>query len=99
MSTSQQSLNQFFQNKKNIPTFDDKKIKSPSTKGKIGVFTAQADEEEFLKRFDFDPTFGPSSGLTRTERFENAKRFGLNPNENVMNLISKTGSDVSFLDR
>lgn len=44
--------------------------------------------ERILVKFDLDPSFGPCSGLTRKERFLLAKKLGLNPANNVLDLIS-----------
>ena len=90
-------MNQFFQGKKNIPNQLDSN-KSLNSKVKLSQENSK-NEEDILKKFDFDPTFGPSIGITRTDRYENAKRFGLNPSENIIYLVNKLNSDISFLDK
>jgi hypothetical protein len=99
MSTSHNNISQFFQQKKNISHGGNKKVKSLKGKAKMVEDENNSDIEEILKKFDLDPTYGPSIGLTRIERYENAKRFGLNPPENIPSLVERMDSNISYFDR
>jgi len=45
------------------------------------------DVEARLKTFDMNADFGPCMGLTRLERWERAKKHGLNPPQDILQLI------------
>ena len=99
MSTSLNNISQFFQQKKNISHPESKKGNSLKGKAIKLEEDSNSDIEENLKKFDLDPTYGPSIGLTRTDRYENARRFGLNPPENIPSLVERTNSNISYFDR
>eukprot|EP00123_Amoebidium_parasiticum_P000927 comp11869_c0_seq1/m.6506 comp11869_c0_seq1/g.6506 ORF comp11869_c0_seq1/g.6506 comp11869_c0_seq1/m.6506 type:complete len:115 (-) comp11869_c0_seq1:461-805(-) len=42
-----------------------------------------------LRSFDLDMTFGPCVGVPRADRWKRAEKYGLNPPEEVMNIIKK----------
>eukprot|EP01056_Protomagalhaensia_sp_Gyna25_P000391 Protomagalhaensia_sp_Gyna_25__390@NODE_1185_length_2087_cov_4_384766_g942_i0_p2_GENE_NODE_1185_length_2087_cov_4_384766_g942_i0NODE_1185_length_2087_cov_4_384766_g942_i0_p2_ORF_typecomplete_len162_score18_74DNA_pol_delta_4/PF04081_13/4_6e17_NODE_1185_length_2087_cov_4_384766_g942_i012181703 len=48
----------------------------------------EVEGEIILKRFDLDPTYGPSRGLTRTQRYERACRLGLQPPPIVREILA-----------
>ena len=99
MSVSQNNISQFFQQKKNVSEAEKNKIKSSQAISKKINIESTEDDEAVLKKFDLDPRYGPSIGLTRTERYENAKRFGLNPPENIPHLVERTQSNICFYDK
>lgn len=37
--------------------------------------------------FDLDPKYGPAYGLTRRERFNRAKKLGLEPSDEILRFI------------
>lgn len=55
-------------------------------------------DEEILKAFDLDHSFGPSCGISRLERWERAKMLGKNPPEAVKRLIEQHPSDTSYTE-
>lgn len=40
-----------------------------------------------LLSFDLDPKYGPAYGLTRRERFDRAKKLGLEPSDEILRFI------------
>ncbi|CAO2170128.1 unnamed protein product [Urochloa humidicola] len=44
-------------------------------------------EEEALRQFDMDRSYGPCTGVTRLERWERTVAMGLHPPPHVRNLI------------
>lgn len=51
---------------------------------KLPKFSDGYDEnEELLRQFDTNMTYGPCLGLSRLDRWERAKSFGLNPPTDV----------------
>ena len=44
-------------------------------------------EEDILKDFDFNGSYGPQMGLTRMQRWKNAKRLNLNPPITVYKIL------------
>ncbi|XXG75480.1 hypothetical protein AAC387_Pa08g0036 [Persea americana] len=50
--------------------------------------------EEVLRQFDLNMNYGPCLGLSRLERWERANKLGLNPPEEVENLLR--GSQVGL---
>lgn len=55
------------------------------------------DVEEILRQFDMNMAYGPCLGVTRLERFERARRFGLNPPVDVKNLLERVGGNPDAL--
>ncbi|KAK9171159.1 DNA polymerase delta subunit 4 family protein [Cryptosporidium meleagridis] len=56
------------------------------------------DSEQLLKTlhsFDLDHTFGPCSEISRSQRLERAKKFGIAVDLNLENLINKHCGDVN----
>ncbi|XP_037545981.1 DNA polymerase delta subunit 4 [Nematolebias whitei] len=54
--------------------------------------TVEEEELQKLKQFDLDWRFGPCSGISRLQRWERAKLHGLNPPEEIRELL-QTHSD------
>jgi len=55
---------------------------SPSSCQDLASFSASSspeEDEEILRNFDFDSTFGSCRGITRMERYERALKFKLDP--------------------
>lgn len=50
-------------------------------------------ELETLKQFDLSLEFGPCAGITRLERWERAHKHGLNPPEEVKNILFRHPTD------
>ena len=101
-SANQKNLSNFYQIKKNINEIDSKLIKNTSLQNKsknLNLEETCKDDEEILTRFDFNPMFGPAIGLTRTERYENALKFELNPPRKIMTLINRSNSNISYFDK
>nr|XP_022339155.1 DNA polymerase delta subunit 4-like [Crassostrea virginica] len=47
------------------------------------------DDLEILKNFDLTLEFGPCTGITRLERWERAQKHGLNPPDDVKDILLK----------
>lgn len=50
-------------------------------------------EMRLRREFDLETKFGPTSGLTRLERFHRAVKLGLDPPEWVEEIVEKHGID------
>lgn len=55
-------------------------------------------EECILRDFDLNLKFGPCCEISRSARWERAKRLGLCPPEEIVSLIETTKHDVCVLD-
>lgn len=55
-------------------------------------------EEELqkLKQFDLDWRFGPCTGISRLQRWERAKLHGLNPPEEIRELLLQSQTDPEY---
>ena len=53
-----------------------------------------SDAEVLLRRWDMDLKFGPSTGMTRMERWERALAFGLNPPTYIRELLQSMQLDT-----
>ncbi|KAI7853971.1 DNA polymerase delta, subunit 4-domain-containing protein [Circinella umbellata] len=49
-----------------------------------------------LRKFDLDYQFGPCVGLTRLERWNRAKKLGLNPPQEVKDVLDDTNKPCVF---
>ncbi|XP_068178679.1 DNA polymerase delta subunit 4 [Antennarius striatus] len=54
------------------------------------------EELEKLRQFDLDWRFGPCTGISRLERWERAKLHGLNPPEEIRDLLLHTQADPEY---
>ncbi|XP_045904231.1 DNA polymerase delta subunit 4 [Micropterus dolomieu] len=60
---------------------------------------AESEPEERLQRlrqFDLDWRFGPCTGISRLQRWERAQLHGLNPPEEVRDLLLQTHTDSAY---
>ncbi|TKS69394.1 DNA polymerase delta subunit 4 [Collichthys lucidus] len=58
--------------------------------------TVREEELQKLKQFDLDWRFGPCTGISRLQRWERAKLHGLNPPEEIRDLLSQTHTDGEY---
>ncbi|KAK1286437.1 hypothetical protein QJS10_CPB20g01078 [Acorus calamus] len=66
------------------------KSSKPSALGSHGSFNLHGDygrEEEMMRKFDMDMTYGPCLGMTRLQRWERAHNLGLNPPRDIEHLL------------
>ena len=68
-------------------TLNAKPASAPTTTHK----SLSADHDTLLAAFDLDLTYGPCVGITRSERFRRAERFGLQPPPSVQDLLERPG--------
>lgn len=52
-----------------------------------------------LVQFDLDIRYGPCRFITRTKRYENAEKLGLEPGREIYNLIKSYDLEKSFYDK
>lgn len=57
---------------------------------------ARLEDLEKLKQFDLDWRFGPCTGISRLQRWERAKVHGLNPPEEIKELLLQTPHDLDY---
>uniref|UniRef100_A0A3Q0S9P5 DNA polymerase delta 4, accessory subunit n=1 Tax=Amphilophus citrinellus TaxID=61819 RepID=A0A3Q0S9P5_AMPCI len=56
----------------------------------------KTEEQEKLRQFDLDWRFGPCTGISRLQRWERAKLHGLNPPEEIRDLLLQTHADSHY---
>ncbi|KAK1272457.1 hypothetical protein QJS04_geneDACA012251 [Acorus gramineus] len=61
--------------------------------GSLDLRNDCGEEEEMLRQFDMDMTYGPCLGMTRLQRWERARNMGLNPPKDVECLLQGDGGD------
>ena len=77
--------------------FDDDELKDKVKEAMKGQEPWKEDDlvERFLKRFDMDMKYGPSSGISRLDRWNRADGLGLSPPCLVRDLLLSRGLSVS----
>ncbi|KAM9770317.1 DNA polymerase delta subunit 4 isoform 2-T2 [Menidia menidia] len=58
--------------------------------------TEREEELEMLRQFDLDWRFGPCTGISRLQRWERAKLHGLDPPEEIRDLLLQTHTDPEY---
>ncbi|XP_034044991.1 DNA polymerase delta subunit 4 [Thalassophryne amazonica] len=74
---------------------DNKREKRPTPPPNIAAEdeTLKDNELEKLRQFDLDWRFGPCIGISRLQRWERAQLHGLNPPEEIRDLLLHTHND------
>ena len=54
-------------------------------------FEGESQEVLRLREFDVDSSFGPTAGMTRLQRWNRAQKLGLNPPQDVLDILLQTG--------
>ncbi|XP_078702581.1 uncharacterized protein LOC144928224 [Branchiostoma floridae x Branchiostoma belcheri] len=62
----------------------------------LNQIPAKKTDIDLLKEFDMNLDFGPRLDITRLERWDRAKRYGLNPPEEIRDLILKHENDKEY---
>ncbi|KAI3353128.1 hypothetical protein L3Q82_019255 [Scortum barcoo] len=65
----------------------------PPPKAEAETDTVREEELQKLRQFDLDWRFGPCTGITRLQRWDRAKLHGLNPPEEIRDLLLQTHTD------
>ncbi|KAM4750487.1 DNA polymerase delta subunit 4 [Anableps anableps] len=74
-----------------------KKSPTPPPSQQEDVATTVREEEmQKLKQFDLDWRLGPCTGISRLQRWERAKLHGLNPPEEIRELLLQTHDDPEY---
>ncbi|XP_074642314.1 DNA polymerase delta subunit 4-like isoform X2 [Tubulanus polymorphus] len=89
----QKSTNKLRQHNKPQP-HDDDVVASTSTATSTTLISEK--DLSILRDFDLDWQFGPCLGITRIERWERARKNGLNPPEHVIELIENNSTNDSY---
>nr|XP_020481173.1 DNA polymerase delta subunit 4 [Monopterus albus] len=58
--------------------------------------TVREEDLQQLIQFDLDWRFGPCTGISRLQRWERAKHHGLNPPEEIRDLLLQTHADPKY---
>ncbi|XP_044046743.1 DNA polymerase delta subunit 4 [Siniperca chuatsi] len=58
--------------------------------------TVQEEGLQKLRAFDLDWRFGPCTGISRLQRWERAELHGLNPPEEIRDLLLQTHTDSQY---
>uniref|UniRef100_A0A673N6V4 DNA polymerase delta subunit 4-like n=1 Tax=Sinocyclocheilus rhinocerous TaxID=307959 RepID=A0A673N6V4_9TELE len=69
-----------------------KRDKSPSPPIPPQLSEREKDLQE-LKKFDLDWKFGPCTGISRLQRWERAALHGLNPQQEIKDILLKESTD------
>ncbi|XP_029000364.1 DNA polymerase delta subunit 4 isoform X2 [Betta splendens] len=72
----------------------EKRSPPPSPENEAGNDAGK--EELELRQFDMDWRFGPCTGISRLQRWERASLHGLNPPEEIRELLQKTHSEPKY---
>lgn len=65
---------------------------------KLRWASVEADEDEqLLRKFDLEALYGPSVGLSRSERWRRAASMGLKPPEEVMSVLERNSQQNSCI--
>ncbi|XP_030643995.1 DNA polymerase delta subunit 4 [Chanos chanos] len=76
----------------------DRKAKDPSPPRddpEPALSERERDLQE-LKKFDLDCRFGPCTGISRLQRWERAAQHGLNPPQEIRDLLLRQDSDPDY---
>ncbi|XP_061736825.1 DNA polymerase delta subunit 4 isoform X1 [Nerophis ophidion] len=76
-------------------TKKDKGPIAPSSQDTV-TETCQQEEQQKLQQFDLDWRFGPSTGISRLQRWERAKVHGLDPPEEIRDLLIQNQTDPEY---
>ncbi|XP_026158176.1 DNA polymerase delta subunit 4 [Mastacembelus armatus] len=66
----------------------------PQKEAEIG--TVSEEQLQKLRQFDLDWRFGPCTGISRLQRWERANLHGLNPPEEIRDLLLETHNDPNY---
>nr|XP_057943131.1 DNA polymerase delta subunit 4 [Doryrhamphus excisus]XP_057943137.1 DNA polymerase delta subunit 4 [Doryrhamphus excisus] len=58
--------------------------------------TCHHDDEEKLRQFDLEWRWGPCTGISRLQRWERAKLHGLDPPEEIRDLLLQKQTDQEY---
>nr|XP_046256094.1 DNA polymerase delta subunit 4 isoform X2 [Scatophagus argus]XP_046256102.1 DNA polymerase delta subunit 4 isoform X2 [Scatophagus argus] len=74
----------------------EKKSTPPPPRKEVETETVQEEELQKLRQFDLDWRFGPCTGISRLQRWERAKLHGLDPPEEIRDLLLQTHTDPEY---
>ncbi|KAM9477424.1 DNA polymerase delta subunit 4 [Clarias gariepinus] len=78
----------------------DRRDKKPPSPPAADVEPPQTSERENdlqeLKKFDLDWQFGPCTGISRLQRWERAALHGLNPPQEIKDVLLKESTDTEY---
>ncbi|KAF3687081.1 DNA polymerase delta subunit 4 DNA polymerase delta subunit p12 [Channa argus] len=74
----------------------EKRSAPPPPPQKEAEDEAVREDLQKLRQFDLDWKFGPCTGISRLQRWERAKVHGLNPPEDIRELLLKTHTDPEY---
>nr|XP_046256079.1 DNA polymerase delta subunit 4 isoform X1 [Scatophagus argus]XP_046256088.1 DNA polymerase delta subunit 4 isoform X1 [Scatophagus argus] len=75
---------------------EKKSTPPPPRKAEVETETVQEEELQKLRQFDLDWRFGPCTGISRLQRWERAKLHGLDPPEEIRDLLLQTHTDPEY---
>nr|XP_020493407.1 DNA polymerase delta subunit 4 isoform X1 [Labrus bergylta] len=68
----------------------------PPQEAEAETKSVREEELQQLKQFDLDWRFGPCTGISRLQRWERAKLHGMNPPEEIRELLLQTQIDSEY---
>ncbi|XP_041838641.1 DNA polymerase delta subunit 4 isoform X4 [Melanotaenia boesemani] len=73
-----------------------KKSPTPPPQEEDVTETVRDEELQKLRQFDLDWRFGPCTGISRLQRWDRAKLHGLNPPEEIRDLLLQTQDEPEY---
>ncbi|KAM3623670.1 uncharacterized protein V6R79_014085 [Siganus canaliculatus] len=74
----------------------ERKQSPPPPQKEAETKTVLEEQLQKLRQFDLDWRFGPCTGISRLQRWERAKLHGLNPPEEIRDLLTQTLTDPEY---
>lgn len=74
----------------------EKRLTPPPPKKDAETKTVREEELQKLRQFDLDWRFGPCTGISRLQRWERVKLHGLNPPEDIRDLLLISNDDPEY---
>ncbi|XP_060075793.1 DNA polymerase delta subunit 4-like [Ylistrum balloti] len=62
----------------------------------VNIVKHRKSDKDFLREFDMNLEFGPCIGITRLERWERAHKHGLQPPQEVKELLVRHAEDPKY---
>ncbi|KAL4223948.1 hypothetical protein ACF0H5_017407 [Mactra antiquata] len=98
MSKKNVPISSVYKKKKNQTTFGKSSSKAKDVKPSTSDYIDPVEENDIkiLRDFDLNWEYGPSMGITRMERWNRAAKHGLNPSDEVKQLIDSHPDDEKY---
>ncbi|KAG7275233.1 hypothetical protein CRUP_034823 [Coryphaenoides rupestris] len=97
MTTKRRLITDSFKMIKKARIEHEKQPRTPPQKeAESSTMAEQEKKLQRLKQFDLDLKYGPCTGISRLQRWERAQLHGLNPPQEIKELLMHTNNDPQF---